>query len=139
MSTLLAVVAGLLFASGTYLLLQRGLTRIIIGVGLVGHGANLVILLSGGLGGQPPFVGSGDPDDFADPLPQALILTAIVITFGITAFLLALAYRSWRQTRDDEVEDDIEDRFIARQGAVDEELGDEEAIERVVAGEEVAP
>jgi multicomponent Na+:H+ antiporter subunit C len=62
-------------------------------------------------------------EEFNDPLPQAFILTAIVITFGVTAFLLALIYRSWRLSRADELEDDPEDLAIAeRDAAVEEEL-----------------
>lgn len=131
MTLALALLAGGLFAAGTWLLLQRRLTQIIIGLSLLGHGANLVILLSGGGPGAPPIVGAEnlDPARTADPLPQALALTAIVITFGITAFLLALAYRSWVLTRDDEVEDDLEDRYIARQGYRDEEVSDERAAQ----------
>ena len=114
MNVLLVVTAGFLCACGTYLLLGRQLSRIIIGIGLLGHGINVLLVLSGGDGGAPAFVG-GDADRFADPLPQALVLTAIVITFGVIAFLLALAYRSWQVTEDDEVEDDREDRRIARE------------------------
>ena len=114
MNVLLVVTAGVLCACGTYLLLGRQLSRIIIGIGLLGHGINILLVLSGGDGGAPAFVG-GDIDRFADPLPQALVLTAIVITFGVIAFLLALAYRSWQITDDDEVEDDVEDRRIARE------------------------
>ncbi len=114
MSILLVVTAGILCACGTYLLLGRQLSRIIIGIGLIGHGINILLVLSGGDGGEPAFVG-GDADRFGDPLPQALVLTAIVITFGVIAFLLALAYRSWQITDDDEVEDDLEDRRVARE------------------------
>ena len=113
MTLLMAVSAGALCACGTYLVLGRQLSRIVIGIGLFGHGANVLLVLSGGRGGLPAFVG-GDADAFADPLPQALVLTAIVITFGVIAFLLALAFRSWQVTADDEVEDDVEDRRIAR-------------------------
>ena len=131
MTLVLAVLAGALFATGTWLLLQRRLTRIIVGLGLLGHGANVVLLMAGGAPGAPPFVGDTPLvlEETADPLPQALALTAIVITFGITAFLLALAYRSWILTRDDVVEDDLEDRRIARQGAADRELSDEAAAQ----------
>jgi multicomponent Na+:H+ antiporter subunit C len=131
MTLALALLAGALFSTGTWLLLQRRLTQIIIGLGLLGHGANLVLLLAGGGPGAAPLVGEATPDPAltADPLPQALALTAIVITFGITAFLLSLAYRSWVLTRDDEVEDDLEDRYIARQGYRDEELSDESAAQ----------
>ena len=116
MTLLLVATAGFLCACGTYLLLGRQLSRIVIGIGLLGHGVNVLLVLSGGDGGEPAFAG-GDPARFADPLPQALVLTAIVITFGVIAFLLALAFRSWRITADDEVEDDVEDRRIARQAA----------------------
>ncbi len=105
MTVLMAVVAGLLCACGTYLLLGRQLSRVVIGIGLLGHGANIFLVLSGGKGGDPAFAG-GDQSSFSDPLPQAMVLTAIVITFGVIAFLLALAYRSWLITGDDEVEDE---------------------------------
>lgn len=117
MTLVLALLVGVLFTTGTYLLLQRTLTRIIIGLALLGHGANLLLLLAGGRAGAPPLVGEADTrplSAFADPLPQALALTAIVISFGVLAFLLALAYRSWVLHREDEVEDDVEDRRIAR-------------------------
>jgi multicomponent Na+:H+ antiporter subunit C len=124
MTVVLAVLVGGLFAVGVFLLLQRTLTRIIIGLGMLAHGANLLLLLSGGRAGRAPLVGASGPvGDEADPLPQALALTAIVITFGITVFLLALAYRSWQLTDDDEVEDDVEDRRIARlRGETDVDL-----------------
>lgn len=114
MTVVLLLVAGALCACGTYLVLGRQLSRVVIGIGLLGHGVNIVLVLSGGDGGDPAFVG-GDPSGFADPLPQAFVLTAIVITFGVIAFLLTLAYRSWLVTADDEVEDDVEDRRIAAQ------------------------
>ncbi len=135
MSVLLAFAAAFLFASGTYLLLQRRLSRILIGVGLVGHGANLMLLTSG-RGGLAPIIGTADPSEFADPMPQALALTSIVITFGVTAFLLALGYRSWRITRDDVVEDDVEDRYIARRRKPDRAVEDERLAEQEQAIEE---
>ncbi len=104
MSVLMAAVAGLLFAVGTYLILQRKLSRVIIGLGLLTHGAN-VLMLSASRRGHAPLVGTAPAEDFADPLPQALALTAIVISFGVTALLLALAYRSWLLTEDDEIRD----------------------------------
>ena len=110
----LALVVGVLYAVGTYLLLQRNLTQIVIGLAVMGHGANLLLLAAGGRAGEAPIAGAGGGAPVADPLPQALALTAIVITFGVAAFLLALAYRSWLVRRDDEVEDDVEDRRIAR-------------------------
>jgi multicomponent Na+:H+ antiporter subunit C len=114
-SIVLAFAASVLFALGTFLLLQRRLSRLIIGIGLLGHGANILLLISAQERGRPVFPGSGEP--FADPLPQAFALTAIVITFGVTAFLLALAWRSVELTGDDLVEDDIEDRRIAAEQA----------------------
>lgn len=114
MTIVLAAAAASLFACGTYLLLQRQLTRILIGLALLAHGANLLIVLSAGRRGEPTFIGSGDEGGFLDPLPQAFVLTAIVITFGVTCFLLALAYRSWVLTHDDDVQDDLEDRLVAR-------------------------
>lgn len=116
MTVLLALVAAILFSLGTWLLMQRRLTRIIIGVGLLGHGANILLVTAGGPSGRSPVIGASDAGStYADPLPQALALTAIVITFGVTALLLALGFRSWQITRDDRVEDDVEDRRIARQ------------------------
>lgn len=114
MTATLPILAGVLFAAGTYLLLQRPLSRILLGLALIGHGANLLLLSAGGRAGTPPFIGpDGAPAASADPLPQALVLTAIVITFAVTAFLAALAYRGYRLTGSDAVEDDIEDRRIA--------------------------
>jgi multicomponent Na+:H+ antiporter subunit C len=116
MIVVLAVMIAVLYGAGTYLLLQRTLTRIVLGLALLGHGANVLLLVAGGHAGRAPFVGPegvDNPAALSDPLPQAMALTAIVITFGLTAFLLALAYRSWTVTRNDEVEDDIEDRRIA--------------------------
>ena len=116
MTVVIALTAGVLFATGTYLLLQKLLSRIIVGLGLIAHAANLVLLGSGGTPGNPPIVDGPAAGRFSDPLEQALVLTAIVITFGVTAFLLALAHRSWAEHGGDEVEDDVEDRRIARLG-----------------------
>lgn len=125
MSILMAAATALLFALGTYLLLQRRLSRLIIGLGLIGHGANLLLLLAGGDRGIAPIIGSTGDERVADPMPPALALTAIVISFAVTAFLLALAYRSWQLTGNDLVEDDLEDRRIAAM-ALSAESDDEE-------------
>lgn len=118
MTVLIAALAATLFGLGTWLLMQRRLSRIIIGVGLLGHGANLLMIVAGGPGGMAPVIGGTAGDGrLSDPLPQALALTAIVITFGVTAFLLAMGFRSWQLTSDDEVEDDVEDRLVARERA----------------------
>jgi multicomponent Na+:H+ antiporter subunit C len=110
-------VIGVLFSVGVYLVLQRHLTRVLVGLGVLAHGVNLMILAAGGALGEAPIV-DGRSGPFSDPLPQALILTAIVITFGMTAFLLGLALRGWAAGDDDIVEDDLEDRRISgRRGA----------------------
>jgi multicomponent Na+:H+ antiporter subunit C len=135
MSVLLAFAAAVLFGFGTWLLLQRRLSRIIVGIGLIGHGSNILLMTSSDGRGVPPIIGSADPTDFADPLPQAFALTSIVITFGVTAFLFALGFRSWKLTNDDVVEDDVEDRFIARR-RVDVDVEESFAAERERAVEE---
>ena len=137
MNVLLAATAAALFAIGTYLVLQRKLSRIIIGIGLLSHGGNVLMRTSGRRGG-PPIIGAGQEARFSDPLPQALALTAIVISFGVTALLLALAYRSWQLTQDDEVRDDVGDRTVASGGYADKEVSDEEAGSPGDADEEVA-
>ncbi|WP_422734051.1 Na(+)/H(+) antiporter subunit C [Micromonospora sp. WMMD558] len=110
----LVLAVGVLVACGVTLLLERSLTRILLGVILLGNGVNLLILL-GGRPGAAPLAGTAPTGAMSDALPQAMVLTAIVITFGLTAFLLAVSYRSWYLTGDDEVPDDIEDRQIVRQ------------------------
>lgn len=127
MTVMLALAAAALFALGTYLLLQRKLSRIIIGLGLLTHGANL-LLITAGRRGDPPIAGTKSASAFADPVPQALALTAIVITFGVTALLFALAFRSWLLTRDDEVQDDVGDRAIAHLDVVHDEVLDQQQV-----------
>lgn len=128
MTTVLAAVAAVLFATGTYLVLQRELTRMLIGLSLLSHGANVVLLVSTRDRGRPTFVdGRDDPSTFLDPLPQAFALTAIVITFGVTCFLLALAYRSWVLTQDDTVHDDPEDVRVREDPDADIERASVEA------------
>ena len=116
MSWAIALAAGVLFATGTYLILTKLLSRIVVGLGLIAHGANLILLGSGGEPGEAPILDGAAEASYSDPLEQALVLTAIVITFGITAFLLALAHRAWSESGADEVEDDVEDRRIAGKG-----------------------
>jgi multicomponent Na+:H+ antiporter subunit C len=130
MSVLMAFTAAVLFGIGTYLVLQRKLSRLIIGLGLIGHGAN-VVFVTATRRGRAPLIGTADPDDFADPLPQSLVLTAIVISFGVTALLLALAYRSWLLTRDDEVQDDVDDRTVGRDSG-DTEVSDARTVDTEV-------
>ncbi|GIF73411.1 Na(+)/H(+) antiporter subunit C [Asanoa siamensis] len=123
------VVVGVLVAAGVTLLLERSLTRVLMGIVLLANGVNVSILAGGRFGGAP-IVGTTPDGEMSDPLPQAMILTAIVITLGITAFLLALAYRSWRLVGNDEVQDDVEDRRIVTLAEQDAGPGgDEESDE----------
>lgn len=100
MEVLLAIAIGVVFAASVYLFLARDLTRMLLGFILLGTGTNLLLLLMGRLGPLTPAVIASSaetlPADAANPLPQALILTAIVIGFGLTAFGLMLALQTWR-------------------------------------------
>jgi multicomponent Na+:H+ antiporter subunit C len=106
---LLALTAGVLYASGIYLMLRRRLAQLIIGLGLLSNGTNLLIFTAGGLTrARPPVVPEGAAalvQPFADPVPQALVLTAIVIGFGLTAFSLVLAHRVHETVGTDDVDD----------------------------------
>ncbi len=117
----MAVLVAVLYAVGFFLLMQRSLMRVLIGVVVLGHGTNLLLQLVGGPPGRAPIIGATPADTFADPLPQALALTAVVITFALTTFLLALGYRSFVLVGHDEVQDDVEDARIARQQSQDDE------------------
>ena len=89
-----AIIVGILFGCGTYLLLKRTLFWVIVGLALYSHGANLLLMQVGLLQGEGPILKSGiKAAAYTDPLPQALILTAIVIGFAATAFVLVLAYK----------------------------------------------
>jgi multicomponent Na+:H+ antiporter subunit C len=105
---LLALVTGALYAGGLYMMLRRGIVKLIIGLALLSHAANLLIFTAGGLTrGRPPLVREGaalDPAAVADPLPQALILTAIVISFGVLAFALALLHRTFAAVGSDDTD-----------------------------------
>jgi len=117
-SLVLIVVMAVLVAAGVYLLLERSLTRVVLGFLLIGNGVNLLILIMAGRAGVAPIVQDGvAPQEYSDPLPQALILTAIVITFAVSAFLLALIYRSWRLANADDVADDADDVAL-REGSM---------------------
>ncbi|WP_211289388.1 Na(+)/H(+) antiporter subunit C [Luteimicrobium subarcticum] len=119
-NAVLVLAIGVLVATGVYLMLERSLTRVLIGFILLGNGVNLLLLVAGGAAGGAPIVGETPVGKMSDPLVQALILTAIVITLGLTAFILAMAYRSWQLHGHDEVQDDVEDRRIARLAARNE-------------------
>ena len=97
MEIIMSVIIGFLFAGAVYLMLSRSLLRVIIGTGLLSHGAHLLILTMGGFGGGAPPVLPDGVAGFVDPLPQALILTAIVIRFGVTAFFLVMAYKDYQE------------------------------------------
>lgn len=121
MSLALLFAIGGLITVGVYLITSRSLSRIILGFSLLGHATVLSLLVAGGPPGDAPLGGGGD---VANPLPQALGLTAIVISFGLTLFLLALAVRQQNLTGDDLVEDDLEDRRVAD---TDRDAGDGKA------------
>lgn len=116
-SLTLIVVMAVLFACGVYAMLERSLTRVLIGFLLLGNAANLLLLIVMGQPGIAPFFGAGEVDEMSDPLPQALMLTAIVITFAVSAFLLALIYRSWQLGQADTVEDDETDLALRERAA----------------------
>ncbi len=116
----LILTAAALIGCGVYLLLERSLTRVLVGLVLLSNGVNVLFLVSGGATGSAPIVGPSDEEGMSDPLPQALVLTAIVITLGTTAFLLAMAYRSWQLTGHDDVQDDVEDAAFRSLAAADE-------------------
>lgn len=109
---LLAITAGLLVAAGVYLVLERSLTRILLGVIISSNGVNLLFLVAAGEPGSGPIVGLTSPGGISDPLPQAMVLTAIVITMAVAAFVLTMAYRSFQLNGHDEVADDVEDARI---------------------------
>lgn len=112
-SLALAIVSGVLVAVGIYLVLERSLSRIVLGLAALTNGVNILMLIAGGPSGAPAMVAEAAQEDMADPLVQAMMLTAIVISLALTGFLLALAYRSWQLNASDEVQDDLEDRRIA--------------------------
>jgi multicomponent Na+:H+ antiporter subunit C len=105
----LALVSGVLYAAGIYLMLRRRLAQLIIGLGLLSNGTNLLIFTAGDLTrARPPVVPDGATtlvEPFADPVPQALVLTAIVIGFGLLAFSLVLAHRVHATVGTDDVDD----------------------------------
>ncbi|WP_430507993.1 Na(+)/H(+) antiporter subunit C [Rossellomorea marisflavi] len=104
MELLMAIVIGILFSCAVYLMLSKSLLRIIIGTAVLSHGAHLLILTVSSLKrGAAPLLGQ-HAESYVDPLPQALILTAIVISFGVTAFFLVLAYRAYQELGTDNMD-----------------------------------
>lgn len=110
------ILIGGLTSVGVYLLLERNLTRMLLGLLLIGNAVNLLILFVGGPPGNPPVRGrvSNGSTSTADPLAQGMILTAIVISMGVAAFVLALIYRSYRLTTEEDVTDDVEDTRVSQ-------------------------
>ena len=107
MELLLAVVAGVLYATGLYLMMRRRLAQLIIGLGLLSNGSNILILSAAGVTrARPPIINAPNmaADQFADPVPQSLILTAIVIGFGVLAFALVLAHRVHQSGGSDDID-----------------------------------
>lgn len=106
MELLLAIVAGMLYATGLYLMLRRRLAQLIIGLSLLSNGSNILILSAAGVTrARPPLISEGVPlEQFADPVPQSLILTAIVIGFGVLAFALVLAHRVHQSAGSDDID-----------------------------------
>lgn len=104
MEFVMAIIIGVLFTASVYLLLSKSLLRVIFGTGLLSHGAHLLLLTMGGLGGTSPPVIADGATDYMDPLPQALILTAIVISFGVTAFILVLSYQTYSKHQTDNMD-----------------------------------
>lgn len=124
---MLIVVMAVLYACGIYLMLERSMTKVLLGFLLVGNATNLLIITMAGKAGLAPIFTAGTtPEELTDPLPEALILTAIVITFGVSAFLMALIYRSWRLAKEDSLGDDEAD-VAMRGGAVTMQGEDTEA------------
>ncbi|MGP3977456.1 Na(+)/H(+) antiporter subunit C [Streptomyces sp. 8N114] len=118
----LVACGGVLFAAGTALLLARPLTRILLGAVLIGNGVNILVLATSGPDGNAALLYPGSArKTMADPLPQVFILTAIVITLALTAFLATMAYRSWQHSGNDDVPDDIEDIRVVRRATYAEE------------------
>ncbi|NLA66371.1 MAG: Na(+)/H(+) antiporter subunit C [Leucobacter sp.] len=129
MPLVLVAVMVVLYSGGVYLLLDRSLTRVLLGFLMVGNATNLLLFLTSGKFGSAPIAGTTDAENMSDPLPQAFILTSIVITFGVSAFMLALIYRSWRLAREGEdtvVDDDHDVELVEAESLTTEEVTDEE-------------
>jgi multicomponent Na+:H+ antiporter subunit C len=108
MEIMLAILVGVLYAAGVYMLLRRSILKFIIGIIFMSNATNLLVFLSAGLiPGNPAFVGEKilQQGEMADPLPQALVLTAVVIGLGIITFTLALKYRFFKLTSTDDLDE----------------------------------
>lgn len=109
MELLLSITAGTLYGAGFYLMLRRRLAQLIVGLGLLSNGTNLLIFTAGGITrGRAPIIPEGQTTmagTFADPVPQSLVLTAIVIGFGVLSFCLVLAHRVHAMTGSDDIDE----------------------------------
>jgi multicomponent Na+:H+ antiporter subunit C len=122
----LVITGGALVAAGTVLLLSRPLTRIVLGTVVIGNGVSLLLLATSGAASRAPLLYRVfGPKRISDPLPQAFVLTAIVITLALTAFLSAMAYRAWQLSGTDDVQDDVEDLRVAYRAEYGEEHTEE--------------
>jgi len=110
MEILVAVCVGLLVACGVWLVLRPTVFSVVLGLTLLSYGVNLLIFVGGRIGTTIPPLAVPGAEGIADPLPQALVLTAIVIGFGMTAYLVALGLRSIGERATDRVDDGKEDR-----------------------------
>ena len=108
METLMAVVVGVLYAAAVYLMLRRSFVKLIIGLVFLGHASNLLIFTVSRLTERaPPLVDPGEAlllGPYADPVPQALVLTAIVIGFGVQAFAIVLLKRAYQAAESDDLD-----------------------------------
>lgn len=108
MEPLMAVVIGVLYATAIYMMLRRSIVKLVIGLMLLSNAANLLIFTSAGLTrGAPPLVPEGlsaPLGEVADPLPQALVLTAIVIAFGVLSFAVVLIRRAYEIVKADDLD-----------------------------------
>src|SRR5690554_741429 len=109
MELLIVVVIGILYGTGIYLMLRRSMVKLLIGLLLLGNGVNLLIFLLGDLTkGAPPVIPADSnllTEIYADPIPQSLILTAIVISFGLQSFAIILLKRVHMATGSDNLDD----------------------------------
>ncbi|WP_432711583.1 Na+/H+ antiporter subunit C [Pedobacter sp.] len=109
MELLLVFLIGILYASGVFLILRRSMVRLLLGIMLLGNGTNMLIFLLGNITkGKPPIIEENFKvfkDIYADPVPQALILTAIVISFGLTSFAIVLLKRVYALVNSDDLDD----------------------------------
>ncbi|MFC0359265.1 MULTISPECIES: Na(+)/H(+) antiporter subunit C [Kytococcus] len=113
-SLTLCLLVGVLSACGVYLFLSRSLVRMLFGMLLLGNGVNLLFLVASGDPGRAPISDAAGTGPLSDPLPQAMVLTAIVISLAMTGFVMALAHRSWQVAHTDVVQTDAESRRISR-------------------------